>query len=90
MRPATRALLSRVAALYPCIVISGRALPDVTERVKGLGLRGVVGNHGVEPWRATKQEERVLRVLVVRLPVGPSELVAVDRACDRSDDLVTA
>lgn len=61
MRPATRALLSRAAALYPCIVISGRALPDVTERVKGLGLRGVVGNHGVEPWRATKHIHRRVR-----------------------------
>jgi trehalose 6-phosphate phosphatase len=37
------------------VVISGRALSDVTKRVRGLGLRGVVGNHGVEPWRATKQ-----------------------------------
>ena len=61
MRPATRALLSRVAALYPCVVISGRAMPDVTERVKGLGLRGVVGNHGVEPWRATKHIHRRVR-----------------------------
>lgn len=61
MRPPTRALLSRVAALYPCIVISGRALSDVTERVKGLGLRGVVGNHGVEPWRATKHIHRRVR-----------------------------
>lgn len=61
MRPATRTLLKRVAALYPCVVISGRALPDVTERVKGLGLRGVVGNHGVEPWRATKHIHRRVR-----------------------------
>ena len=55
MRPLTRSLLARAAALYPCVVISGRALSDVTKRVKGLGLRGVVGNHGVEPWRATTQ-----------------------------------
>lgn len=55
MRPSTRELLARAAALYPCVVISGRALSDVSKRVGGLGLRGVVGNHGVEPWRATKQ-----------------------------------
>ncbi len=58
MRPQTRALLARAAALYPCAVISGRALPDVTERVQGLGLRSVVGNHGVEPWRATRKIHR--------------------------------
>ena len=61
MRPTTRALLTRVAALYPCVVISGRALPDVSARVEGLGLRGVVGNHGIEPWRATQQIHRRVR-----------------------------
>lgn len=61
MRPTTRNLLKHVAELYPCIVISGRALPDVSARVEGLGLRGVVGNHGVEPWRATRQIHRRVR-----------------------------
>jgi len=61
MRPRTRALLKRVAALYPCVVISGRSLPDVKARVEGLGLLGVVGNHGVEPWRATKKTHRRVR-----------------------------
>jgi trehalose 6-phosphate phosphatase len=61
MRSGTRALLSRVAALYPCVVISGRSLQDVALRVEGLGLRGVVGNHGVEPWRATKHVHRRVR-----------------------------
>lgn len=61
MRPTTRALLKHLAELYPCVVISGRALPDVSARVEGLGLRGVVGNHGVEPWRATRQIHRRVR-----------------------------
>ncbi len=61
IRPPTRALLARAAELYPCVVISGRALPDVAERVKGLDLRGVVGNHGIEPWRATKKIHRRVR-----------------------------
>jgi len=61
MRPLTRGLLSRVAALYPCVVISGRALSDVRKRVRGIDLRGVVGNHGVEPWRATKHIHRRVR-----------------------------
>lgn len=58
LRPATRDLLARVAALYPCVVISGRALSDVARRVHGVGLRSVVGNHGIEPWRATKRIHR--------------------------------
>ncbi|MEO8358490.1 MAG: trehalose-phosphatase [Vicinamibacteria bacterium] len=61
MRPTTRKLLTRVANLYPCIVISGRALADVSKRVEGVALRAVVGNHGVEPWRATRRiHQRVL------------------------------
>lgn len=54
-RPGTRELLRQAAALYPCVVISGRSLSDLSKRVGGLGLSGVVGNHGVEPFRATRQ-----------------------------------
>lgn len=61
MRPRTRTLLQRVAALYPCVVISGRALPDVKARLAGIDLLGVVGNHGVEPWRATRKTHRRVR-----------------------------
>lgn len=61
IRAATRRLLTRVAALYPCVVISGRAIHDVSARVASLGLRGVVGNHGLEPWKATKRIHRRVR-----------------------------
>jgi len=61
MRPATRRLLTRAASLYPTIVISGRAYPDVERRVQGLGLRAVVGNHGLEPWKATPRIHRRVR-----------------------------
>jgi trehalose 6-phosphate phosphatase len=60
MRASTRRLLTRLASLYPCVIISGRALSDVAARVKGLGLHSVVGNHGLEPWKATRRiDERV-------------------------------
>ena len=52
MRPTTRMLLGKLTLLYPCVVISGRAHSDVLTRVRGAGITGVVGNHGVEPWRA--------------------------------------
>ncbi len=51
MRARTRALLARVAELYPCVVISGRARADVAKRVVGISLRAVIGNHGMEPSR---------------------------------------
>ncbi len=54
MRASTRRLLARVAALYPCIVVSGRARPDARRWLQGIPLRQVVGNHGIEPWRATR------------------------------------
>jgi trehalose 6-phosphate phosphatase len=50
MRLVTRRLLSRVARCYPCVVISGRRRDDLAERLRGLPLRQVFGNHGIEPW----------------------------------------
>lgn len=58
MRAVTRGLVTHAAALYPCVVISGRTHEDVEKRVSGLGLRNVVGNHGLEPWKATRRIHR--------------------------------
>jgi trehalose 6-phosphate phosphatase len=49
LAPRTRRLLRRLAASYPCVVISGRSRRDLLRRVRGLGLAGTVGNHGGEP-----------------------------------------
>jgi trehalose 6-phosphate phosphatase len=46
--PQTRTLLKRVCALYPCMVISGRAREDVRRRLRGTGIGLVVGNHGAD------------------------------------------
>ena len=51
----------RVAARYPTIVISGRARADVRRRLRGLRLRLVVGNHGIEPWRVSRRQRRLVR-----------------------------
>jgi trehalose 6-phosphate phosphatase len=48
MRESTRRLLGRVAERYPCVVISGRALDDVTRRLEGIPIWYVFGNHGLE------------------------------------------
>ena len=44
----TRELLGRLAAMFPCIVVSGRARSDVMARLEGLQFAHVVGNHGAE------------------------------------------
>ena len=49
LRPRTRELLEAVARSYPSVVISGRAQPDIMRRTRGLGMREVIGNHGLEP-----------------------------------------
>jgi trehalose 6-phosphate phosphatase len=48
MRVRTRNLLRRLAALYPCIVVSGRARVDVLSKLSGIRFARVIGNHGAE------------------------------------------
>jgi trehalose 6-phosphate phosphatase len=47
MRPSTRALLARVAALYPVAVVSGRAWRAAARFLGGIDAT-LVGNHGFE------------------------------------------
>jgi trehalose 6-phosphate phosphatase len=54
MRGTTRRLLGEVAARYPCVVVSGRAQADARRWLRGIPLEEVVGNHGIEPWKATR------------------------------------
>jgi trehalose 6-phosphate phosphatase len=61
MRARTRRLLNAVARRYPCVVISGRALNDIEERLEGIPLWHVAGNHGMEPWERTESNARVVR-----------------------------
>lgn len=58
MRQATRALLGRLSTLYPTAVISGRSQRDVRERVRGLGVKYLIGNHGLEPGTRLSPFER--------------------------------
>jgi trehalose 6-phosphate phosphatase len=48
----TRRVLAEVTKLYRCVIISGRSRADVLARIDGLGVHGVVGNHGIEPHQA--------------------------------------
>lgn len=78
MRPRTRHLLREVARLYPCAVVSGRALGDLRRRVWGIPLWAVLGNHGAEsdaprnrsrrPPRAVRAWRRALERSLVAVP----------------------
>jgi trehalose 6-phosphate phosphatase len=55
MRPRTRELLAALTKLYRVSIISGRAQPDALRRLQGVGVAGVVGNHGIEPWHTSRR-----------------------------------
>jgi trehalose 6-phosphate phosphatase len=48
MRPVTRRLLARVARRYPCVVISGRPLDELTRLLRGVPVWHVIGEHGFD------------------------------------------
>ncbi len=78
MRDSTHRLLKLVASLYPCIVVSGRARADVLRRLDGVRLRLVIGNHGLEPMRASGDFARTVRRWVAMLSARLRGLPGVD------------
>jgi trehalose 6-phosphate phosphatase len=48
MRPRTREVLRELAAAFPCVILSGRAGPDVAAKVGDICVARVLGNHGAE------------------------------------------
>lgn len=82
LRANTRALLRRVAKVYPCVVISGRALADISRRLQQIPLWYVFGNHGSEPALSAPPVVRTaewLRILRGALPADPG-IVIEDKA----------
>jgi trehalose 6-phosphate phosphatase len=67
----TKRLLVRIAQAYPLVVISGRALADISERVAEIGVQHVFGNHGLEwsggPSRPRAQVRRWVSLLTEQL-----------------------
>jgi trehalose 6-phosphate phosphatase len=75
MRGQTRILLGRLAALYPCVVVSGRSRADVLGRLGGVKVARVIGNHGAEtettaqkPHRRVQQWKSSLELHLGTLP----------------------
>jgi trehalose 6-phosphate phosphatase len=73
MRVRTRKLLHSLAALYPCIVVSGRARADVIGKLNGANVSRVIGNHGAETetTRNPRQVQRWKEILAHELGVLP-------------------
>jgi trehalose 6-phosphate phosphatase len=67
MRSRTRLLFERLAARYACTVISGRVRKDVLARVRGVSLRAVFGNHGIEPISNPREIRALVRRWKTRL-----------------------
>jgi trehalose 6-phosphate phosphatase len=62
MRVRTRNLLGRLAALYPCVIVSGRARADVLSKLGAVSVARVIGNHGAETEAASRSSrQRVKR-----------------------------
>jgi trehalose 6-phosphate phosphatase len=59
----TRAVLRRLAGLYPVAILSGRGIEDVRRRLDGVDVRWVVGSHGAE-WPGEVRDLRAWQVLV--------------------------
>ena len=53
----TKRLLIGVAKRYPMVVISGRALADISARVADIGVQHIFGNHGLE-WSGAPSRPR--------------------------------
>jgi len=72
MRPATRALLRHLVRSHTCMVLSGRSREDLQRKLRGTGIRHLIGNHGAEPWRGAQQIRTEVseweRVLARELP----------------------
>jgi trehalose 6-phosphate phosphatase len=67
MRRETRSLLADVARRYPCVVISGRRLDDVTRRLNRIPVWHVFGNFGHEPAPPAQRPPERVRDWVSRL-----------------------
>lgn len=60
MRHRTRALLARLATLYPCVILSGRRRADLAAKLEGVPVSRLLGSHGAE----TEQPDPSARVRV--------------------------
>ncbi len=59
MRPSTRILFRTLTRAFPCAVLSGRKRSDVKQRLQGLRLVSIIGNHGIETGSTIRQSRGI-------------------------------
>jgi trehalose 6-phosphate phosphatase len=67
LRAPTRSLLAQLTGLFPVIVITGRSQAQALEKLEGVGVLAVVGNHGIEPWYAARRQAREVQTWLPKL-----------------------
>ncbi|MGH9678854.1 MAG: trehalose-phosphatase [Candidatus Acidiferrales bacterium] len=80
IRGSTRRVLRKLAQLYPCIVVSGRGRSDVLRRVRGIGFKEVVGNHGIESSDSSRDIAQTVRgwILLLRPKLKGMHGIAIE------------
>jgi trehalose 6-phosphate phosphatase len=72
MRAGTENLLRRLALLYPCLIVSGRARADLLRRMSGVHVAQVIGNHGAETKSASRPRHPIDRwKAALEMELGP-------------------
>ncbi|HZO56877.1 MAG TPA: trehalose-phosphatase [Bryobacteraceae bacterium] len=61
LRDRTRNLLARLAALYPCVILSGRSRADLMDKLQGSGIERFIGSHGAETQDSKRNRHPQLR-----------------------------
>lgn len=77
VRARTLGLLERLAALYPCVIVSGRARADLLGRLSGVKVERVIGNHGAETELTTSKSRRLIKQWRTTLEVTLSSLAGL-------------
>lgn len=67
MRPRTSELLARVSQRYPCVVISGRSLEDLMQRLERIPVWHLVGDHGFQEQSGSQEPAPHVRDWAERL-----------------------
>jgi trehalose 6-phosphate phosphatase len=73
LRDITRSLLSRLAAVYPSVILSGRSRADLLGKLGGVSVEQVIGNHGAEGEGTNRRTRRQVRRWkdAIELELGP-------------------
>jgi trehalose 6-phosphate phosphatase len=73
----TRRLLARLAACYPCLVLSGRARHDLLGKLDGLPLHRAIGSHGADTGHDTPALDALVQGWKAAIAAGMNPIPGV-------------